>query len=51
MIKHDKCHEFEAEIERFKALIEELKDEIDKLNKINETLRNQLSEETGIKYE
>jgi len=42
VISHDKCASFEAEIDRLKKELEDLKDEIDKLDKANERLVKEL---------
>ena len=46
MIVHDKCAAFEAEINRLIVRIAELEEYIDKLNRINDTLRIELKNAT-----
>lgn len=49
MIIHDKCAEFEQKIIELEKTIEDLKDYVEKLNKINAHLVNELMIETGLK--
>ena len=51
MIQHDKCAEFEAKILELQKVIEDQKDEIEKLNLINGRLRNDYSRDLGIQHD
>lgn len=50
MITHDKCAEFEAKILELQKVIEDQRDEIEKLNLINGRLRDDYSRDLGIQY-